>query len=316
LNVHTIDKEELSKIIFITGIFLLLSFILSVVLAIYQAKHESFYVTIQQFLTQGLAVVFVFVLLHWSQRSLTYMVFAYGSALIISNLIITLKFFLDNRHFLPRFFGVKKSVVKSILSLGSKFFILQILILFILSSDKFLIAHLIDPASVTAYEAMYKYFSLILVLHNIINMPLWTMYTTAYIEEDFAWIRKTIKRLIKLTFFMMFVLVLQVVLADEFLMVWLGIDLHATFMNYILMATMILFLIWQNIFAIFTNGINRVKVQIFSLSLGAVLNIPLTIFFVRDLHLGLDGVLLATIGSLSIFNVAGPLQVYFELRKK
>ncbi len=44
------------------------------------------------------------------------------------------------------------------------------------------------------------------------------------------------------------------------------------------------------------------------------MNIPLSIFFVKYLELGLQGIILATILSLSIFALFGPIQVYKLLK--
>ena len=66
--------------------------------------------------------------------------------------------------------------------------------------------------------------------------------------------------------------------------------------------------IWNNIYAFFLNGINKIKVQIITSIIASVINIPMAIFFIKYLHMGSEGIVLAMTISLMIFSFAGPFQ--------
>ena len=59
----------------------------------------------------------------------------------------------------------------------------------------------------------------------------------------------------------------------------------------------------------------KLKHTLYTMMAGAVINIPLSIFFAKTLSLGISGVILGTIVSLSIFAIVGPTQVYKILKR-
>ncbi|MBD3842817.1 MAG: polysaccharide biosynthesis C-terminal domain-containing protein, partial [Campylobacterales bacterium] len=84
---------------------------------------------------------------------------------------------------------------------------------------------------------------------------------------------------------------------------------------YYLFAVFILFSVWSNVFAYFVNATNQLGVQLYTSIIAAAINIPLSIFFVTKLGLDLEGIIMATILSLSIFAFLGPIQVFKILAK-
>ena len=89
----------------------------------------------------------------------------------------------------------------------------------------------------------------------------------------------------------------------------LGSDLGAAKLLIMSVAILSIITVWNNIFAIFVNGIGKINVQIFTAVTGAVLNIPLSIFFVSYVGLGVSGVVFATCVSLLIGSVFIPIHV-------
>jgi Na+-driven multidrug efflux pump len=59
----------------------------------------------------------------------------------------------------------------------------------------------------------------------------------------------------------------------------------------------------------FVNGIGDIKIQLYTAVIAMFLNVPLSIIFVKYLGLGLSGIVMATIVSLSLAAVALPIQV-------
>jgi Na+-driven multidrug efflux pump len=200
--------------------------------------------------------------------------------------------------------------------MGMKFFYLQLTIFFILTTDSIIISHLIDNTAVSYYDILFKYFGILMIIHSIVNTPLWTMYTEAYLKKDKEWLIYTLKKMSILTFFYGLVGLIMILFASKLIPLWINennLDLKLS--NYIFMLLLTITLIWYSIFAYFTNGINKTKNQLISSFIGAVVHIPLAIYFVKELSMGLNGVMLSTIISLSIFGITGPIQAYLELRK-
>ena len=104
-------------------------------------------------------------------------------------------------------------------------------------------------------------------------------------------------------------------LSRPLISVWLGdgavsgMWLYWAFAGYAILSS------WSNIFAYFVNGIGRVNLQLASALFAAGINIPLSVFLVRYYNMGISGVVLATVISLSFFSVLGPIQTRHILRK-
>lgn len=315
-NVMDLDNSYLQNVMLVTLFFVLLNFVLSIIIAIFNATQNASLIVLQQLISQSIALFFVLLLNSYSHDSLLYMSFAYGLALCLSTVLLSLYFYKKNSILRPSFKFYKKNKIKSIFSLGMKFFYLQLTILIILSSDTMIITQLLGSSYVTSYDILFKYFGLLMIIHSIINTPLWSMYTEAYSKNDYEWVEKTLRRMAFMMLIYIIIAIVMYVFGTDIIYLWLGdIDLKLVPSNYIYMIIMTLSLIWYSIFAYFTNGIDQTRIQLMAASVGAIINIPLSIYFVKYLEMGINGVLLATIISLLIFGILGPIQAIKEIRK-
>ena len=53
------------------------------------------------------------------------------------------------------------------------------------------------------------------------------------------------------------------------------------------------------IFVNFINGVGKIRLQLITASISIIINIPLSILFVRTFGMGIEGIVLATCVSLS-----------------
>ena len=314
-NTSIVENDTLRQVVSISLFFILLNFVLSVISALYNATQNASFIVLNQLLTQFISLSLVSILFLFTKENIVYIAISYGISLILSNSLLSIYFYSKHTYLLPKIKLFKIDKIKSILTLGIKFFILQLTIFIILSTDKILITQLLGTSYVTSYDILYKYFSIITITHGIINTPLWSMYTEAYEKNDYIWIEQILKKMVGMMLIYMSISFILYIAADGFIPMWIANnDLILNSSNYIFMSILILFLVWYSIFAYFTNGINKTKIQLYSALLGAVINIPLAILFVKYLNMELNGILLSTIISLSIFGITGPIQAYKEIK--
>ena len=69
-------------------------------------------------------------------------------------------------------------------------------------------------------------------------------------------------------------------------------------------------------FTVLINGTGKITLQLYSLALMAIVNIPLSIFFSKNLDLGVSGVILATTFCLLPYTILAPIQCFKILTKK
>jgi len=314
-NINSISNDMLINVLRVTLFFILLNFVFSIIIAIFNAVQKASLIVLNQFLSNVLSLIMILLLLKLTSTNLVYLAFSYGFILVLSNLILSFWFYKRHSYLSPKINLFNKKKVKEISVLGMKFFFLQLTIFFILTTDRFIITQLLGPSIVTSYDILYKFFGAILIIHGIVNTPLWSMYTEAYVKNDYKWISNTLNRMMKLCLVYILILVSMVFSANIVINIWLGDNtIIFTISNYIYMSIMVIFLTWFSIFAYFTNGIEKTNVQLYATLFGAIINIPLSIFFVKYLHMELNGILLATIISLSIFGILGPIQARQEIK--
>ncbi|GAA4280200.1 MATE family efflux transporter [Gaetbulibacter aestuarii] len=314
-NSHYHSNDYFQSLILIILFFTLFNFILSLINNVFNAIQRASLVTLNQFVTQILSLLTVSLLLIYTKPDLRILAFGYGLSILLSNLILSIWFYNKNKNLSPSFKDYDKKKVKSIIHLGLRFFLLQLTMMIILTTDRFILIQLAGAEDVTRYDIISRYFKTVVIFHTIINAPLWSMYTDAYSKRDFNWLEKTMKNLIKLFGVYVLGVIVMIVFGKKIINFWLNNDnLGLSISNYIYMGVLVLFNIAHSILAYFTNGIGKTKIQMMTSIIGAVLNIPLSIFFVNYLNLGINGVILATVICLSFFCFIGPFQVYKEIK--
>jgi Na+-driven multidrug efflux pump len=97
---------------------------------------------------------------------------------------------------------------------------------------------------------------------------------------------------------------------------WIGHEMPVSQSLVISISLFVLVSTWNNIYAMFLNGIGEIKLQLYTALIAMFINIPLAIYFVKWLDLGLSGVVLATVVSLSLPAIAVTIQVNQIIRKR
>jgi len=100
------------------------------------------------------------------------------------------------KKYAPSVKFVKFHFARDLMSLGIKFFVIQLAAVIFYQTSNIIIAHLFGPQEVTPYNIAYKYFSVITMSFSIIMLPLWSAYTEAWVKRDIDWIKNTINKLI------------------------------------------------------------------------------------------------------------------------
>ena len=184
--------------------------------------------------------------------------------------------------------------VGSILSLGLKFFVLQMITIVLFQANSIIIARVVSPEAVVEYNLAFKYVSLLTMIFTIVITPVWSATTDAYVRKDFAWINKTISLSRKVCIASIFIGVLMV-LASKFVYgIWLGkgtIDI-----NYSTTSLILLYISFEMLYKVYgtiINGTGKVFAQIILTGVIAIIYIPLAILLGK--LLGLSGVLIANV---------------------
>lgn len=314
-NTQILGAKTLSYAVLITGFFIALNFWVSLINSVLNAVQKTSVVVMGQFLIGALSLVFVYVLTKTTDASLLYLAAAYGVSMVGANVILSGWFYKGNLSLLPKL-SLDFSHVRPLLNLGVQFFVIQISVLVIFTTNKILITQLFGPEFVTPYDVVFKFFGVITIGYAMLITPLWSSYTDAYHRGDYAWIKQVMRKQLWLFGLIVLVVTVFVLIAKPVIKIWIGSELVVPAPIVLSMGLFILISTWNNIFAFFLNGIGKIRLQLYSAVLAMIINIPIAIFLTKYMGFGVEGVVLATCASLSLFAVIGPFEAYFVLRNK
>ena len=312
-NTHAISEATLRLTVQIATFFVVLNFWIGLIHALLGAVQNTSITALGQLISNVLALLLVFILTKTTDASLSYLALVYGISLVVANVLLSLWFYLRNPELLPKPY-LDKEHVSPLLSVGLQFFTIQIAVLIIFTTDKMLITQLFGPQFVTQYEVVFKLFSVITFAHTLISAPLWSAYTDAYHRKDIVWIKRMLYKQIVVFCGVVLAVIFMSLLARSIIAVWVGRELEVSLPLVITIGLFVLISTWNNVYAMFVNGIGKIKVQLCTAVIAMLLNIPLALLFTKYFGFGLSGVVLATCVSLLVAAVVLPIQVHLIVR--
>ena len=314
LNSSNFINGNLQLIVLVTSIFVIVNFWLGLINSILYAINKGSAVVFGQLINATLSFLVVCYLSNLGYVSLFYLAIGYGFSLIIPSLLISFWFFRTYRHLIPSF-SLHSIENKRQLLLGFQFFVLQLAVIVIFTTDKIIISHFFGPAMVAQYDVVFKYFTLLTLGYSLISAPLSSAYAEAFHRYDFPWIRYMLRQQINIFFGFSIIVFLMILAAKKLIQFWISPMMHVSNDLVIAMGFYILISIWVNIFATFVNSIGKLKLQLYCLVVAMFINIPLAWLLVKHFGFGLEGVVYASTLSLLLFSIVGPMQSFYLAKK-
>lgn len=314
-NSSSIANKELITFVIVVSFMFLINFVLSISNQMFYAIQKAVFVSLHSLLLNTIFIIFILILGKIDDKKILYLGICYGTAMIISSVLLTIYFFKQNKEITPKLCYIKKKRIKEIIGVSIKFFIIQVSVIIVFTTDNLIIAQILGPSEVTSYNIVFKVFSVISVVHVFLVTPLWSAYTEAYTKRDFLWIKNIILKLNLLMIPIILLVVLIMIFADPLINLWIGDKISYSKYLILLMGIYTVINVWNNIYAYFLNGISVIDIQMITSIIAGIINIPISILFASKYGLGNAGVILGTILSLTLFTIAGPIQAYIEIKR-
>lgn len=308
--------ESLSQLIAVVYVIFSINLVLKMITTIYYADQKSSAPGLMNLMGQTIIFISIYIAMQSSSSSLL----LYGSVVIGAQMIVFLMisfvaFFGKYSSIKPDLKAFKKEHVKDILSLGGKFFLIQIAAIMIYSTDNFVINYFLGAEQVTVYNIAFKYFMFITMLMSIILEPYWSAFTSATFHNDYLWIKTSIKDLLKLSALASLVIIGMIFIADEAYLLWIGDSIKVPFLLTIFMGINTIIQVFMQPIIMYINGVGKLKIQLLVGLIAAMINIPLSILLAVYFKLGISGIILATIMTRMIGITIYPRQVYKLINK-
>jgi O-antigen/teichoic acid export membrane protein len=264
-----------------------------------------------------ISILVIYFLTKTTEGSLLYVSATLSAAPVLVLLLASVIFFRGRyRQFRPSLKYVRMSEFRSLMGLGSQFFLIQLASVMLFTTDNMIITQILGPEEVTTYNIAHKYFHIIPIAFGIITTPLWSAFTEAYTKGEYDWIKNVINKSLKLWGVVVGVVILMVLGSNLFYQFWVGDKVQVPMGLSMAMALFVSLSTLNSIFVTFINGVGKLRLQIFTAIFSILVNIPLSYLFAVPLGLGLSGVILATTCSILLSLVLRPWQYYLIINQK
>jgi O-antigen/teichoic acid export membrane protein len=319
LNIPKEVNESLKQIALIVFSMFALQFILQLINSILLSTQQSYKVGLISMLSNVFAFIGVFILTKYVTASLYSIAFIFSVIPVLVYAITNIYYFKTSfKDFSPSIKFFQRSALNDVLHVGVKFFIIQISVLVLMGTSNILICNYLDPSFVTPYNVAFRYFAVITMAFSIIMVPYWSAYTEAYVKNDFAWIRKTIKQALRLWVIFVVGAFIMLSVSSFAYSKWVNDATVTTRIDFTLSCLMMLYVIlitFGSVFMMLLNGIGQIKLQMTVNIIGMCLFFPLSYFLVKVLGMGLSGIILSTILCSAYGYIVAPLEVRRVLQK-
>lgn len=309
LNTPEEMNKELGILALIVFVFFCIQFVLQLINTVLTADQKPAKASYFSLLGSIFSLGVIFILTKTTQGSLLYLGMALSFTPLIVVAVSSVWFYKrEYKDYAPSFKFVKFSYAKDLMSLGIKFFFIQIAAVILYQTSNIIIAQLFGPTEVTPYNIAYKYFGTVTMIFSIIMVPFWSAYTEAYAKNDLLWIKKSIRKIGYIWLFLTLLALIMLIFSEEIYVLWVGNSIKVPFRLSLSLALYVIINAWCSIFSQFINGVGKIRLQLYSAMFAALVNIPLSIYLGKKI--GISGVILSTCILSLISAVWVPIQYY------
>lgn len=315
LNAPLELRSELSFVAIIVFSFFCFQIVLNTISTILYADQKPAKAALIATLGQVNSLIIIYLLTLTTKGSLIYLAWAIGAGPLGVLIVSSIWFFNSSyKIYSPSIKLVNFQYAKGILSLGAKFFVIQIATVVIYQTTNIIIAQVSGPESVTVYNIAFKYFSIVTMCFAIVMTPFWSSFTEAKSTNDYIWMRKAYRNLFKIVLFLMVFTIFMLLISNYIFNIWVGNLVSVSFSMSLVVALFVIINLWNMLFSQLLNGMGKIKIQLYVSLIGTVVNIPFALFLGK--HYGVIGVIMSSIILSLISALYGPYQVNLLLNQR
>ncbi len=258
---------------------------------------------------QLLAFIAIYILTKTTMGSLVALAFVFSGipCFLLISLSVVLFCTKKYKDIAPSIQSIRFSLTRKILGLGGQFFIITISMLFIYQFVNIIISRIEGPEAVTQYNIAYKYFNVLNMVAFVILTPFWSAFTDAYVQKDFEWMKRILKKLEKLWLLSIPILIIMLLCANCMYKWWIGESVHISFSLSICMAFYVLFQTGGGVYMYLINGTSKVRLQLIIYLMFAIVSIP--IINICCQYYGIEGALIVPTIVFGLQAVIGKIQI-------
>ena len=239
-----------------------------------------------------ISLIAIIILTYTTKGNLEYLAIAFSGIPCVLMIIVSVILFSKGKYkkYAPAFKYMDFSLTKGIIGMGGQFFLIMMCMLLIFQFTNIIISRELGPESVTLYNVTYKIFSIAEMVVMIVLTPIWSAYTDAYTRKDFAWMKRSSAKLEKMGFLCFPVLAMLTIISPIVFNIWLDDSVKTSIYVSGALAFFTFCKIMGNIYMHQINGTGKVRIQLITYAIIAIIAIPMMIYSCREW--GLVGIVL------------------------
>lgn len=313
-NVEKALNHELFLLIGIAFLMTSLQFSLKLINTILTADHKPNVAALISTISNTLILIVFLFGSNFLKGSLVGIGFVYTALPLLVFVISSLYYFNGRyKNVTPKLIYFRRNRVKELFSLGIQFFVIQIAVIVIFTSDSLIISHVSSPKDVTIYNIVLKYFSVVTMLAGLVMSPLWSAYTEAATKNDVKWIKLVIHKQLKFFLILIIGVLILAISANKIIPLWLQTKIDLNWTLIIGMSLFTILSVWNNIFSTLLGGLSFIRLGSIVTVFTCLVNIPLSIYFFELLDKDIAGVIFATSICIGVTAIISPIQIYYFL---
>ena len=317
LNTKTIDSRELYVLTSIVFTFFIIRFIVQLISVVYLADQKP---SVTKMITTSgnlLSFMVVLVLTRITVKGDLVLLGTIISAIPVVLFIIVSVVSFNSRYKLlkPSITEIDFKLSNGLISLGAKFFFMQVTFIIVFSTSNFFIAQFYGPAEVAVYNIAFKYFQIPVMGFSIILSPMWSAVTDAYAKSDFTWLNNTLRTLNLISAVFALGIISMIFLSNWFYELWVGDEIQIPLGLSVALGVYSIMQVALAPYSNFINGIGKLKLTV-SMTLVGIFIYLVLIFVFGTVFENSTGIVLSIICVTLMGGIVQPIQTYKLLNKK
>ena len=280
ISAHKIDVKDLRLVVALTMVTTLVGLELKIAMSILYALQKNALVNLTTLVTNTVILLFLFFASKFSVSALQgikLLAVVYSIASIFPLIVLTIFLFkCELKGVAPSFSSFDAEKAKTVVNSSADFFIVQIGLIVIVSTNAWLITWIFGASYAVDYQIYNKLYSLAPMAFTLITQSVWSGFSAAKARKDLVWIQKKYYQVIYFAGACIIGIIMLTAVLPIVMDIWLkdrniGVSISTSLI--FLFSTAMQLAMYC--FTCFANGINRIKCQVFCITLGAIIKIPL-----------------------------------------
>lgn len=264
-NTKIISSSDLRNVMLIACSFTLALFVVKNIGLIFVAMQKYAINDLLAVLGGVISLLIIYILTKTTEGNLFYVVTAFTATPVIVFILASIPVFFKYPRLRPSFRAIDYMFARKVVSKGLGFFLIQITsCVVIFGSANIFIAQFCGPESVTTYNITYKYFNILAIAYTVVLAPMWNAYTDAYVKGDMAWIKSNFNKAVKIWSLSVAGGFVMLLLSSFCYHLWVG---NAVEVPLIVSACVLAYICcfnFNNCVTYLLNGLNKIRVQIYT----------------------------------------------------